>query len=54
MKIDPHACLRAGKVVLTFHYSGDDRAITLHEIDGGLGHSIRIPSVVVHQKIKDT
>lgn len=23
---------------------------TLHEIDGGLGHSIRIPSAVVHQK----
>ena len=42
------------KVVLTFNYSGDDRTITLHEIDGGLGHSIRIPSAVVHQKIKDT
>ena len=38
------------KVVLTFNYSGDDRTITLHEIDGGLGHSIRIPSAVVHQK----
>ena len=37
------------KVVLTFNYSGDDRTITLHEIDGGLGHSIRIPSAVVHQ-----
>ena len=36
------------KVVLTFNYSGDDRTITLHEIDGGLGHSIRIPSAVVH------
>ena len=37
------------KVVLTFNYSGDDRTITLHEIDGGLGHSICIPSAVVHQ-----
>ena len=36
------------KVVLTFNYSGDERTITLHEIDGGLGHSIRIPSAVVH------
>jgi hypothetical protein len=40
------------KVVLTFNYSGDDRTITLHEIDGGLGHSICIPSAVVHQKMK--
>ena len=40
------------KVVLTFNYSGDDRTITLHEIDGGLGHSICIPSAVVHQKEK--
>ena len=40
------------KVVLTFNYSGDDRTITLHEIDGGLGHSICIPSCVVHQKEK--
>ena len=38
------------KVVLTFNYSGDDQTITLHEIDGGLGHSICIPSAVVHQK----
>ena len=38
------------KVVLTFNYSGDDRTITLHEIDGGLGHSICIPSAVVHQE----
>ena len=38
------------KVVLTFNYSGDERIMTLHEIDGGLGHSIRIPSAVVHQK----
>ena len=38
------------KVVLTFNYSGDDRTMTLPEIDGGLGHSICIPSCVVHQK----
>jgi len=38
------------KVVLTFNYSGDDRTITLHEIDGGLGHSICIPSAVVHHE----
>ena len=38
------------KVVLTFNYSGDDRTITLHEIDGGLEHSICIPSAVVHHE----
>ena len=38
------------KVLLTFNYSGDDRTITLHEIDGGLWHSIRIPRAVVHPK----
>jgi len=38
------------KVVLTFNYSGDDRTITLHEIDGGLGHSICIPGAVVHHE----
>ena len=38
------------KVVLTFNYSGDDRTMTLPEIDGGLGHSICVPSCVVHQK----
>lgn len=41
------------KVVLTFNYSGDDRTITLHEIDGGLGHSICIPSAVVHHEKSD-
>ncbi len=40
------------KVVLTFNYSGDGRIMTLHEIDGGLGHSIRIPSAIVHQNKK--
>ena len=38
------------KVVLTFNYSGDNRVMTLHEIDGGLGHSVCIPSGVVYQK----
>ena len=38
------------KVVLTFNYSGDNRTMTLHEIDGGLGHSICIPSCVVHHE----
>lgn len=38
------------KVVLTFNYSGDNRTMTLHEIDGGLGHGICIPSCVVHHE----
>ena len=38
------------KVVLTFHYSGDRRTITLKEIDAGLQQGIRIPRAVVHQK----
>lgn len=33
------------KVVLTFNYSGDDRTMTLHEIDGGLQHSVLTSSV---------
>ena len=37
------------KVVLTFNYSGDDRTITLNEIDAGLKHGVRIPNSVVHQ-----
>jgi len=36
------------KVVLTFNYSGDDRAITLNEIDAGLKQSVRISESVVH------
>jgi len=31
------------KVVLTFNYSGDDRTITLKEIDAGLQHGVRLP-----------
>ena len=38
------------KVVLTFNYSGDDRTITLKEIDGGLQQGVRMPRAVVHQK----
>ena len=37
------------KVVLTFNYSGDDRTITLNEIDAGLKQGVRIPKSVVHQ-----
>ena len=43
-------CKRNDKVVLTFNYSGDNRVMTLHKIDGGLGHSVCIPSGVVYQK----
>ncbi len=31
------------KVVLTFNYSGDNRTITLHEIDAGLQQGVRMP-----------
>ena len=31
------------KIVLTFNYSGDDRIVTLKEIDGGLQHGVRMP-----------
>ena len=31
------------KVVLTFNYSGDDRTVTLREIDAGLQHGVRLP-----------
>lgn len=37
------------KVVLTFNYSGDDRTITLNEIDAGLQHGVRFPRTFVHQ-----
>ncbi len=37
------------KVVLTFNYSGDDRTITLNEIDGGLAHGVRMPGALAHQ-----
>ena len=38
------------KVVLTFNYSGDNRTITLKEIDAGLQHGIRLQSAVAHHK----
>ncbi len=39
------------KVVLTFNYSGDDRTITLNEIDGGLVHGVRMPGALAHQTV---
>lgn len=36
------------KVVLTFNYSGDDRTITLHEIDAGLQQGVRLPRALYH------
>ena len=41
------------KVVLTFNYSEGGKILTLHEIDGGSGHSIRIPSGLVHHAKKE-
>jgi len=38
------------KVVLTFNYSGDNRTITLHEIDAGLQQGVRIPRALCHQQ----
>ncbi len=38
------------KVVLTFNYSGDDRTITLNEIDGGLQQGVRLPSSLFHHR----
>ncbi len=38
------------KVVLTFNYSGDNRTITLKEIDAGLQQGVRIPRACAHQK----
>lgn len=38
------------KVVLTFNYSGDNRTITLMEIDAGLQQGVRLQSTVAHQK----
>lgn len=42
------------KVVLTFNYSGDDRTITLNEIDAGLKQGVRIPESAVHRPLKDS
>ena len=38
------------KVVLTFNYSGDNRTITLKEIDAGLQQGVRIPETNAYQK----
>ncbi len=38
------------KVVLTFNYSGDNRTITLNEIDAGLEHGIRMPRLSAHHR----
>ena len=40
------------KVVLTFIYSGDDRTITLHEIDGdsGIVFVFRVPPFTMTRK----
>ena len=37
------------KVVLTFNYSGDNRTITLMEIDAGLQQGVRLPGMLSHQ-----
>lgn len=37
------------KVVLTFNYSGDNRTITLKEIDAGLHQGVRPPRALSHQ-----
>ena len=36
------------KVVITFNYSGDNRTITLHEIDAGLQQGVRLPRSLCH------
>lgn len=36
------------KVVITFNYSGDNRTITLHEIDAGLQQGVRLPRALCH------
>jgi hypothetical protein len=41
------------KVVLTFNYSGDDRTITLKEIDAGLTTGVRLPRASFHQICAD-
>ena len=37
------------KVVLTYNYSGDDRIITIMEIDAGLITGVRLPRSLVYQ-----
>ena len=38
------------KVVLTFNYSGDNRTMTLKEIDAGLQQGVRIPETNAYQR----
>ena len=38
------------KVVLTFNYSGDNRTMTLKEIDARLQQGVRIPETNAYQK----
>ena len=38
------------KAVLTFNYSGDNRTITLQEIDAGLQQCVHLPRSLFHQK----
>ena len=38
------------KVILTFNYSGDNRTITLKEIDAGLQQGVRLPRALCHQE----
>ena len=42
------------KVVLTFNYSGDNRTITLMEIDAGLQQGVRLPGMLSHQSRAST
>ncbi|MBQ8504167.1 MAG: hypothetical protein IJ491_07810, partial [Clostridia bacterium] len=42
------------KVVLTFNYSGDNRTITLTEIDAGVEQGVRLPRALSHQKTTDS
>ena len=42
------------KIVLTFNYSGDNRTITLHEIDAGLEQGVQLPRALSHHKRKTT
>lgn len=39
------------KVVLAFNYSGDDRTITLHEIDAGLRQGVRLSRGTAYQVV---
>ena len=38
------------KIVLTFNYSGDNRTITLKEIDAGLEKGVQLPRALSRQK----